>query len=223
MRHATTLVLLLLLAVPRPAAAEAPEKAPRICIQPLGKYDRTLLGKAVRGLKYLYGYPVRVLDKVAMPPEAWYKPRNRHRADKLLVFLEETVSCRADCDIAVGFTRQDISTTNGKVKDWGIFGLGSVGGTVCVVSTYRLTRKTKDPRKVAIRTVKVVNHEVGHVLGLGHCPKVRCMMEDAKGTIDTVDNETGLPCDLCRKELERAWGGLPERTAIDWEELLGEE
>lgn len=215
-------LLVVLMCPASPCLAEAFGKGPRVCLQPLGKYDRKLLGKAVRGIKYLYGYRVRVLQQVEMPPEAFYKPRKRHRADKLLRFLEETVSLREDCDIAIGFTRQDISTSKGKHRDWGIFGLGSVGGTTCVVSTHRLTRKTKNRRKMAIRTVKVVNHELGHVLGLGHCPKAGCLMADAKGTIKTVDNETGLLCELCVAHVTRAQGPLPELERVDWDELLGE-
>ncbi len=221
MRHLTCCFLLILsIGLSTTALAKEVAGGPRICVQPLGKYSRTLLGKAVAGIMYFYGYRVRVLGQVEMPREAYYAPRKRYRAGKLLQFLEETVSDRGDCDIAIGFTRQDISTTNGKVKDWGIFGLGSVGGTTCVVSTYRLARKTKDTRKVAIRTIKVVNHELGHVLGLGHCPTTACMMEDAKGTIRTVDNETGLLCPLCRAQVTMSHGSLPDRQAMDWDSLV---
>ncbi len=216
-------LLLFLLFPATPVRAEVLAKGPRICIQPLGKYDRKLLGKSVRGIKYLYGYRVKVLQQVGMPAEAFYKPRKRHRADKLLRFLEETVSVRDDCDIAIGFTRQDISTSKGKHRDWGIFGLGSVGGTTCVVSTHRLTRKTRSRRKMAIRTVKVVNHELGHVLGLGHCPKEGCLMADAKGTIKTVDGEPGQLCELCHANITIAHGTLPARDEVDWDELLGDE
>jgi archaemetzincin len=217
------LLVTLCLCLPGVALAETSAQGPRICVQPLGTVDRVLLGKAVSGIKYFYGYRVRVLGPVAMPADAYYAPRRRYRAGKLLQFLEETVSDRDDCDIAVGFTKQDISTTNGKHKDWGIFGLGSVGGTTCVISTHRLTRKTKDPRKVAIRTIKVVNHELGHVLGLGHCPTKACMMEDAKGTIKTVDNETGLLCPLCRGQVTMFHGPLPERPTMDWDALVKED
>jgi archaemetzincin len=222
-RLISPLLIALVLFSANPVSAETPDRGPRVCIQPLGKYDRKLLGKSVLGIKYLYGYRVKVLQQAEMPPEAFYKPRKRHRADELLRFLEETVAVRDDCDIAVGFTRQDISTSKGEHKDWGIFGLGSVGGTCCVVSTHRLTRKTKKRRLMAIRTVKVVNHELGHVLGLGHCPKEGCLMADAKGTIKTVDNEQGQLCELCHANVTSAHGALPEIDQVDWDELLGQE
>jgi hypothetical protein len=66
-------VLLLSCALAWPAPtdhAEVPAKVekeaaapPTVCFQPLGKYDRNLLGKSVSGVKYLYGFPVRVLPR----------------------------------------------------------------------------------------------------------------------------------------------------------------
>jgi len=202
-----------------PGEASAP---PTVCFQPLGKYSRKLLGKSVTGVKHLYGFPVKVLPAEPLPASAFYKPRKRYRAEKLLLFLEEKIYPDSGCDAIIGFTKVDISTSKGNHKDWGIFGLGSVGGGSCVVSTYRLGRRTKSKRVVQQRTVKVVNHELGHVLGLGHCPKERCLMNDAEGSIKTVDRETGLLCDLCSGETERRFSVvLPALKEIDWDEVLG--
>ncbi len=214
------LVLAALMPVgPLPEASPDSASPPSVCILPLGKYDRSLLLPAVRGVKAVYSLPVRVLEKQSLPKSAWYAPRGRYRAEKLLAFLDE--EARADCTAMIGFTSVDISTTKGKSKDWGIFGLGQVGGKSCVVSTYRLGRNTSDKRKVTIRTIKVVNHELGHVLGLLHCPTPKCMMNDAEGKISTVDNETGLLCDLCRKEIEeRHEVKLPPMSEVDWNTLL---
>ena len=102
----------------------------------------------------------------------------------------------------IGLTRCDISTSKGKIKDWGIFGLGTVGGRTCVVSTFRLRRGKVSYRYFIGRLVKVANHELGHTFGLWHCPNHGCLMEDAKGTIKTVDRETGAFCSECRERLK---------------------
>jgi archaemetzincin len=99
------------------------------------------------------------------------------------------------------YTPRNISTTKGEYYDWGIFGLGMLHGRVCVVSTYRLKRGDVSQTLFLERLVKVVNHELGHVFGLDHCPVKGCLMEDAKGKIKTVDDETGTFCDECKKKL----------------------
>jgi len=203
---------------------DKPVLGPKVCFLPLGKYDPKLLGKAVKGVKQVYGFRVRVLERESMPQSTFYAPRKRYRADKLLDFIDREVIPDTDCEAIIGFTSKDISTTKGKHKDWGIFGLGSINGSSCIVSTYRLGRKTKSRRRVIIRTVKVVNHELGHVLGLGHCPKEGCLMNDAEGTIKTVDNESGLFCDLCRKQVNLAHKvELPVLEEVDWDKIVADQ
>ena len=127
-------------------------------------------------------------------------------------------------DIIVGLTRQDISTTKGRHKDWGIFGLGELWGSACVVSSHRLIRKLgkKDLRRGLRRVVKVAIHEVGHVLGLPHCESPRCVMNDAKGTIKTVDLETGHLCEKCQAVLKSRFD-YPDDHGFDvrWDAWLG--
>ena len=73
----------------------------------------------------------------------------------------------------------------------------SIDGKSCVVSTYRLERKFEkgggaSPALVRERLWKTTLHELGHTLGLEHCPIVGCIMEDAHGTVKTVDIEKAL-------------------------------
>lgn len=123
-----------------------------------------------------------------LPDEAYYKPRKRYRAEKLLAALEseqqENVS-------QLGMTEVDISTTKGKVKDWGVLGLGSLGGTSSVISTFRTRKDHPSDQLYRFRVVSTAVHEVGHMLGLDHCTEPRCVMNDAEGSIKNVDNSTG--------------------------------
>lgn len=86
-----------------------------------------------------------------------------------------------------------------KYADWGVFGLGYMPGTSCVVSTYRL--KTTDKKLFYNRVKKVVIHELGHNLGLDHCPDKHCVMTDAVEKISTIDNEAHELCGKCRDKI----------------------
>ena len=167
----------------------------KIALQPLGKVPADVVEKVRGYLEQIYAVHVEVLPMKALPVSAFYRPRERYRAEKLLDWLEANTA--ATFTKVIGVTAADISTTKGEVFDWGIFGLGSLGQRPCVISTFRLARNV--PReKMLQRTQRVAAHEVGHTFGLEHCPTPHCMMSDAGGKVSTVDEETGALCERCR-------------------------
>jgi archaemetzincin len=208
-----TLTVVLLLALAPPArAAERAGKA--IYIQPLGRAlpaaDVALVKKA---LVAFYALPVKLLPRVALPAKAYYPPRRRYRAERLLDFLETRLP--EDGDRILGLTAVDISTTKGRYRDWGILGLATLDGRVCVISAFRARKKARSPLHARIRLAKVAVHEVGHTLGLAHCPRRGCLMEDARGKVATTDREHDI-CRRCRAKL-KAWGRpIPSRPEIPW-------
>ena len=167
--------------------------------QPLGarRVRKEAVDDAVSAIEGRYKVKVVVLPTKPLPDSAYYKPRRRYRAEKLLSALEGMMPSGEDK--IVGLTEVDISTTKGEYPDWGIFGLGNMPGQACVVSTWRLSSR-KSQQTFRKRLGKVVVHELGHTFGLGHCPVRGCLMEDAQGRISTVDRENGF-CESCRERL----------------------
>lgn len=170
-----------------------------VAIQPLGKINSADIASVKTGIESLYAVTVEVLPEKPMPKNAYYAPRERYKASKLVDYLTSETPDRFDK--VVGITTQDISATKSNVMDWGIFGLADFGERACVVSTFRLHAKNATEELFKTRLVKVVNHELGHTFGLEHCPIIGCMMQEGGGKIATVDGETGEPCAACIGEM----------------------
>jgi archaemetzincin len=195
------IVFALMIALCMKAAAFAADALPAIAVQPLGNVPKDVIETVTRGLAQIYAVRIEVLPAKEMPASAYFRPRARHRAEKLLDWLETNTD--AKYAKVIGLTTGDISTTKDDILDWGIFGLGQLGRRPCVVSTFRLGRKV--PRaKMLERTERVASHEIGHTFGLEHCPEPGCIMRDAEGKVATVDSDSGHLCERCRARVPAA-------------------
>jgi len=152
---------------------------------------------------------VETMPARPLPEEAYYAPRRRYRADTLLEHLGPLLEDAPPHVKVLGFTARDISTTARGAYDWGVFGLGDLGGRSAVLSTFRLRRRVRDQDHFRFRVVTTAVHEVGHTLGLEHCTEHRCVMNDAHGSIRPVDESTGSLGRECRAEMERLAPRLP--------------
>lgn len=138
-------------------------------------------------------YPnVKVLDPIDLPKNAYYNERKRYKADSIIKFLSEKTKKGF---VTIGLTSKDVSTTKGKIKDFGIMGLGYRPGKSCVASNYRLNKEKLDEQ-----LFKIAIHELGHTQGLKHCPEKTCFMRSAEGKNPT-DEETDF-CPKCKTFLK---------------------
>jgi archaemetzincin len=176
---------------------------PVVALQPFGALRAGVVATVKSGIERRYNVSVVVLPERPLPDTAYYRPRHRYRAERLLDTLD-AVGDSAGGTYAkiVGLTASDISTTVDEHEDFGIFGLGDLGGAPCVVSTFRLGRGGASEALFSERVVKAVNHELGHTFGVDHCPQTGCLMSDAAGTMRRVDSGTGELCAVCAQRLE---------------------
>lgn len=189
----------------QPARAATPQTRAVVVLVPLGRFEPWLLDAIEDALAAELQVEVRRLKQHPLPKSAWYAPRRRYRAEKLLDHLETLIPDEPTSTRILGLTKKDISTTKGKFEDWGIFGLGNMPGQAAVVSSYRLQRKAKNKAHLRKRIVNTAIHEVGHTLGLAHCTEhaQKCPMQDAEGGIANTDSSTGHLGPECRAELDR--------------------
>ena len=186
-------IALAVLLVPLLAAAE--ERVVRLV--PLGDVEPALMEAVAKAIEARVEAKVEIAPRAELPLAAFYKPRKRWRAEKLLDALA------AEPEGAwkvVGVTNAEISTTKGAIFDWGIAGLGMMGGKACVVSAYLYKKHSKTKAVMLRRFADCGVHELGHTLGMPHCESKGCVMADAKGNaIKSADQSSGNYCEPCRE------------------------
>ncbi|HEY8207710.1 MAG TPA: hypothetical protein VIG99_09535 [Myxococcaceae bacterium] len=176
---------------------------PTVVLVPLGEVDGAALQAIRDGIAARARVTVRIDPVRPLPQEAYYAPRKRWRAEKILDALDANPP--KDAWKVVAVTAAEISTTKGDIKDWGIGGLGNIGGLSCVVSTFLVRKHTPraNAAKYARRMGELGVHEFGHTLGLDHCPVPGCVMSDAQGKlIRSLDSSSGEYCGQCRHQLQ---------------------
>jgi archaemetzincin len=213
-----TLLPLLLIALGSGAASAATNTPPPgrvLYVQPLGNCSDQAqeVTDVVAALRAFYSIEVRVLDCQALPAATYYPPRKRYRAERLLEYLNQRLP--KDGWRILGLTAVDISTTKDNYPDWGVMGLGELPGTATVISAFRCRKKSRNAAHAAERLAKVAVHEIGHTLGLPHCPTLGCLMENAMGKVTTTDRERDF-CPKCRAQAKRAGFTITEKPEAAW-------
>jgi archaemetzincin len=154
-----------------------------IAIQPIAfdKPEQILIVQ--NEISAFFHCPVYILPQAPMPQEFLNMSKGeRYSADSLLDWMDRR---RSDSiSILVGLTNKDIF-----IRKPGIWGIGD----------HRFAPADGDLYAHRLRTI--VLHEIGHDLGLPHCPTPHCIMHDADGRITTIDSAGTDFCARCKGKL----------------------
>jgi archaemetzincin len=168
-----------------------------VYIQPLGNVASPDVNVVKSSVESFYHDKCIIKPAVRLTKDILADSKSRYEANRILAKYNSK-------DNVLILTEKDIACINPErnSKEWGIFGLGYMPGTTCVISTFRLKRHASK-ELFHNRLIKVCLHEIGHNLGLKHCTSgdKRCLMNDANGTIKEVDQEQIFLCRKCRKQL----------------------
>ena len=134
------------------------------------------------------------------PSEAYDSRRNQYHSTRMLVLLERYLES-ANTDRILGITTSDLFVPGMNF----VFGEARCPGRVAVVSSFRLSRSYDDESNenelTEQRIIKEAVHEIGHMLGLQHCPNINCVMHFSKALIDT-DIKSDNYCSECQEQVE---------------------
>jgi archaemetzincin len=210
LKRAPWLVLALVLDASAAPALEV--EPPRIVVHllPLGSISDEMVEKTAEGLRSHVPAIVVVEPRAPLAPGTEATIRGRYRADSILDWMQGVALAPGKW---MGVTDVDIVAKKGNNENWGVLGLGTLDGHCSVLSTFRMKRKWENggapEALVRERLWKTAVHELGHTLGLEHCPVKGCIMEDAHGTVKTTDRETAL-CPACAQRFLRRAEGRAE-------------
>lgn len=170
----------------------------RIGILRFGQIAPEVLSGIAQGLVRIFpDTTCKVISKVLpIPKQAYDKKRNQYRSGVLLESVRTFATRQKTFDCVLGVVDADIFVAGLNY----VFGEAYTPGNAALISLWRLCPEYYGERTdlalYVLRALKEAVHEVGHTLGLQHCPRSVCVMHFSNSIFDT-DKKQNFFCDQC--------------------------
>lgn len=144
-------------------------------------------------LQTMMGLNTDIGPGLPTPEYAYQHGRRQYDAGKIINAL---ASEAGEGQLNLGVTRHDICTP---ILTF-VYGESQLGGKAALISFYRIADEKKD--LICTRAAKIGLHEVGHMIGIGHCRMENCLMCFATN-LEKLDRIQLWFCEACMVEISR--------------------
>jgi len=161
------------------------------------KLERTSLNYIKKGLMKYYNCKVHLLEDIDLP-KAFRK--DTINFPRLMDFLEKEIETGYDKNIYL--TESGLTFKEG-VKE-SIRGFTKTDGKYGIVSSLVVKNETSTKKEFKYQFLKVAIHEVGHLLGVGHCKneKGKCVMISGQTYPKRFYNTDNEICNICLEGID---------------------
>jgi len=162
-----------------------------IHIFPFGDVDEGVLKHLCVELPKRFSNMDVVVEKpLPIPVHAYVKQRGQYLSTEFLALLPHKPG------LVLGVTEVDLFVPGLNF----VFGEAFLGGKVGVISLRRLRPEfygeQPNTQLFHLRALKEAVHELGHAIGLHHCPDPKCVMHFSNSIVDTDHKEPDF-CEKC--------------------------
>ena len=173
----------------------------KIYLVPVGNIEGWILVALENSLEKSFNCKVEIHEGMELPHDTYNQKRNQYFSTHILKKLRSFVKW-GKRDKVLGIADEDLYVNGLNF----VFGEAELGGHFAIISLARLRQSFYDlPEEETIfleRAVKEAVHEIGHVYGLGHCPRPECVMHFSNSLWDT-DRKSSSFCSCCNQLFEK--------------------
>ena len=166
---------------------------------PAGKLDRSLLRSLRSAIPQSLNVSCEIVPIELDVAPAYHPERQQYHSSEILQRMHSLVQPRdwrllaiTDVDLYIPILKY-------------VFGEAQVGGPCALISCHRLRQEfyglDPDYDLLSERLLKECVHELGHTLGLHHCPDYRCAMASAHA-VEWIDLREANLCESCLAQVE---------------------